>query len=217
MKNDLNKKITALLLAVTVIVSAFAFTACGGGTGDDGSAKVAKVNDTVITQDQLDCFAKINMQLLGYDPSDITEDQEQELLDQLVVIQVVKEYYKDKGDDLYGDDYDSAVKTFVDSAHESAADFLTQYEITDDQLKDFYSGQYAVSALFREIQEEHASDDMYALASEYYNAHKDEFKNDDGTYAELDDVIQSVYYALYSNMYDEKVTELKKDMKIKVY
>lgn len=33
----------------------------------------------------------------------------------------------------------------------------------------------------------------------------------------LDDVIQSVYYALYSNMYDEKVTELKKDMKIKVY
>ena len=37
------------------------------------------------------------------------------------------------------------------------------------------------------------------------------------TYPELDDAIQSVYYALYSNMYDEKVTELKKDMKIKVY
>ena len=58
---------------------------------------------------------------------------------------------------------------------------------------------------------------MYALASEYYDAHKDEFKNDDGTYPELDDVIQSVYYALYSNMYEEKVAELKKDMKIKVY
>ena len=157
------------------------------------------------------------MQLLGYDPSDITEDQEQELLNQLVVIQVVKEYYKDKDDDIYGDDYESAAKTFIDSAHESAADFLKQYEITDDQLKDFYSGQYAVSALFKEIQEEHASDDMYALASEYYDAHKDEFKNEDGTYPELDDVIQSVYYALYSNMYDEKVTELKKDMKIKVY
>lgn len=216
MKGSLDKRITALLLVMTVALSALAFTGCGG-TGEDGSAKVAKVNDTVITEDQLDCFAKINMQLLGYDPSDITEDQKQELLNQLVVVQVVKEYYSDKGDDLYGDDYESAAKTFIDSAHESAADFLTQYEITDDQLKDFYSGQYAVSALFREIQEEHASDDMYALASEYYNAHKDEFKNDDGTYSELDDVIQSVYYALYSNMYDEKVTELKKDMKIKIY
>lgn len=157
------------------------------------------------------------MQLLGYDPSDITEAQEQELLNKLVVIQAIKEYYKDKNDDIYGDDYESAAKMFVDNAHESLADFLKQYEITDDQLKDFYSGQYAVSALFKEIQEEHASDDMYALASEYYDAHKDEFKNEDGTYPELDDVIQSVYYALYSNMYDEKVTELKKDMKIKVY
>ncbi len=216
MKGSFIKKITAVLLAVTVVVTALAFTGCGA-KGDDGSAKAAKVNDTVITQDQLDCFAKINMQLLGYDPSDITDDEEQELLNQLVVVQVVKEYYNDGSNDLYGDDYESAAKTFVDSAHESAADFLTQYEITDDQLRDFYSGQYAVSALFREIQEAHASDDMYALATEYYNAHKDEFKNDDGTYSELDDVIQSVYYALYSNMYDEKVTELKKDMKIKVY
>ena len=216
MKGSFSKKITAVLLAVTIVVTALAFTGCGA-KDNDGSAKVAKVNDTVITQDQLDCFAKINMQLLGYDPSDITEDQEQELLNQLVVVQVVKEYYNDGSNDLYGDDYESAAKTFVDSAHESAADFLTQYEITDDQLRDFYSGQYAVSALFREIQEEHASDDMYALATEYYNAHKDEFKNDDGAYSALDDVIQSVYYTLYSNMYDEKVTELKKNMKIKVY
>lgn len=217
MKSSFNKKITALMLVLTVAVSALAFTACGGGKGEDGSAVVAKVNGTAVTEDQLDCFAKINMQLLGYDPSDITEDQEQELLNQLIVIQVVKEYYKDKDDKIYGDDYESAVKMFVDNAHESLADFLKQYEITDDQLKDFYSGQYAVSALFKEIQEEHASDDMYALASEYYDAHKDEFKNEDGTYPELDDVIQSVYYALYSNMYEEKVAELKKDMKIKVY
>lgn len=216
MRRSFDKKITALLLAVTVAVSGLMFSGCGG-TDDGGSAKAAKVNDTIITEDQLDCFTKISMQLMGYDPSDITEDQREELLNQLIVIQVVKEYYKDKGDELYGDDYESAVKTFTDSAHESAADFLTQYEITDDQLDDFYSGQYAVSAMFREIQEEHASDDMYSLASEYYDAHKDEFKNDDGSYPELDDVIQSVYYALYSNMYDEKVTELKKDMKIKIY
>ncbi len=215
MKNSFDKRITALILAVAVIASVMIFTGCGGT--DDSSAKAAKVNDTVITEDQLDCYTKISMQLMGYDPSDITEDQKEELLNQLVVIQVVKEHYKDKGDELYGDDYESAVKTFTDSAHESAADFLTQYEITDDQLEDFYSGQYAVSAMFREIQEEHASDDMYSLASEYYEAHKDEFKNDDGSYPELDEVIQSVYYVLYSNMYDEKVTELKKDMKIKIY
>ena len=118
------------MLVLTVAVSALAFTACGGGKGEDGSAVVAKVNGTAVTEDQLDCFAKISMQLLGYDPSDITEDQEQELLNQLVVIQVVKEYYKDKDDDIYGDDYESAANTFIDSAHESAADFLKQYEIT---------------------------------------------------------------------------------------
>lgn len=127
---------------MAVIASVMIFTGCGGT--DDSSAKAAKVNDTVITEDQLDCYTKISMQLMGYDPSDITEDQKEELLNQLVVIQVVKEHYKDKGDELYGDDYESAVKTFTDSAHESAADFLTQYEITDDQLEDFT----AVSMLY---------------------------------------------------------------------
>lgn len=216
MKSLYKRKSTAAAALILIFVM-LACTGCGAAKGSDGSPGVAKINDTVITQDQLDSFAKINMQLLGYDPSDITEDQQQELLDQMVVIEVVKEYYREKGEELYGDDYESAAETFVESAHESAEDFLTQYEITDEQLKDFYKGQYAVSQMFMEIQEENSSQDISALATEYYNENKEEFKNEDGTYAELDDVLQSVYYIIYSEWYDDRVSELKEDMDITIY
>lgn len=202
--------------AAAVLAAVMVFTAAACGQTDDGSAQVAKVNGTVITQEQLDCYSVINMQLLGYDPSTITEEQEKEFLEQLVTVEVVREYYSDEEQDIYDDEYETNADSFVNSAHESAADFLKQYEITDEQLRDFYKGQYAVSELFMEIQEENASQDMYQLASEYYEKNKEMFKNDEGEYEQLDDVIQSVYYALYSEMYDEKVNELKKDMTVKI-
>lgn len=214
MKSPLAVFIKKSAAAVLAFVMVFAMSACG--QTDDGSAQVAKVNNTVITQDELDCYSVINMQLLGYDPSAITEEQEKEFLDQLVTVDIVREYYKDKETEIYNEEYETNETSFVDSAHESAADFLKQYEISDDQLKDFYRGQYAVSELFKEIQQENASVDMYELASEYYENNKELFLNDDGEYEPLDDVIQSVYYALYSEMYDEKVTELRKDMTIKI-
>lgn len=146
----------------------------------------------------------------------ITEEQKDQFLNEMVEMQVVQHYFAQKDQDIYGEEYESYTRSFVESAHESVPDFLEKYSISDEALEKYYRNQFAVSALFMEIESEYAKEDLSAQAKEYYEEHKEDFRNSDGSYEALEDVIQPVYYSLYSEFYQKKVDELKEGMKIEI-
>lgn len=211
----MNRLIQRVAACFTVVCLLAGLSACGSSS-DDGSSVLAQVEDRKITEQELEEFSAISMQMMGYDAGAITEEQREQFLNELVEIQVVRTYFEQNGQDVYGDEFEESAQSFVDSAHESALDFLDKYNISDEALKEYYGGQFAVSALFMEIQSRYAQEDLYSLAKEYYEEHRTEFVNSDGSYEDLDDVIQPVYYALYSEFYRERVDELKEDMEIEI-
>ena len=200
------KKAAALLMAAAM---AFSITACSSS-----DEVVAEVNDNEITQSQLDSFIAISTEMLGEDMEDVDDEAAQQFLDELVQIEALKIYYEGKDDDVYGDDFDTAAQSFVDSAHDSDQEYLDQFSISDEDLKDYYGGQFLVSALYTEIQQEYTQDELYALSQAYYEENREQFKNEDGSYMELDDVIQTVYYYIYSEFYSDRIDEIMADMDV---
>ncbi len=300
----MNKKlhrITGVLIAAGL---AFSMTACGGSP--DPEAQVASVNDTVITQRDVDSFSVLYMYMQGYDPVELTGEEKQAILEKMVDTEVIRQYYESAG---YTDDnYDSDLETFIAGVKSSEGDFIEQYEIADDDLSDFYRSQYLTQSFFTEIRSENSEEDMYTMALGYYDEHKDDYaveeevrvsailvdmyekaeqleeelaggadfaasaqehsleansasnggdmgyfteeemaseygdgifeletgqisqpvKTDDGYviikitdrndtgYKSFEEVTQDIYYALYEELYDKKIGELKEDMEIEV-
>ncbi len=167
----IRKKALLLLLAVIFAVSA---SACGASDKDD-SAQAAQIGDKIITENQLEKFSMLYLYSTGYDPSDLTEDQKKVILDLLVDAEVISRYYKDNDTDIYNDDYDSGKKQFVENAKNGESDFLTQNDITDDDLVYFYRVQYLNNQLFTEIEAEHPDEDTAAAAEAYYEEHREDF------------------------------------------
>ncbi|MCR4600987.1 MAG: peptidyl-prolyl cis-trans isomerase [Clostridia bacterium] len=163
----------AVLFACILVLG---LTGCGSA---DPDRQAAKVNDTVITQGQLENFSILYMYTLGYDPNEITDEEKSTILQQMVDTEVLRQYFEGlNGENIYGDSFEDDMKKFLDSAKSSEKDFLDKYSITDEDIEYLYRANYLNSTLYTQIQNEHAETDLIARAEEYYDQHKDEYATD---------------------------------------
>ncbi|MBR5228805.1 MAG: SurA N-terminal domain-containing protein [Firmicutes bacterium] len=212
MKNNL-KKITALVLAVIMV---FSFVACGSKAADPNEV-IAKVNDVSITRGQVEGFTDIYTYMLGYEPSEVTDDQLKLIVEDYVNVEVCRQYFAEKGLDIYPETYDDEVAAFIESAHTEGAEFLESNEVTDEHLADFYDAQYVTNAILSEIMEEYTEEDLRPDAEEYYETYKATLEDSEtGEVPPIDEYLESIYYILYQEIYLQMVETLKADMTVEI-
>lgn len=172
--NNMLKKFTGIFLIAVLSLSA---AACGAAA--DPETKVANVNDVNITQRDVDSFSVLYMYMLGYDPSELTRKEKQDILEDMVDTEIIRQHYDSLEESVYSANYDADLASFMANAKSSEEDFITQHDITDDDLTNFYRSQYLTQTFFAEIQAENNEQDMYTKASEYYEDNKKDYKVDD--------------------------------------
>jgi len=168
----IKKLISAVLAGIMIL----AMTACGSSSPDK---VVASVNDVEITQGYVDQFISLYTYAQGTQTTELTTEDKQSMLEELVDMEVMKQYMDAKGEVVIDDKAEAEIADYITAAHESVADYLTQSAITDDTLRNFYVTQYYSSAFFSEFSVEMADVDMEAKAKEYYESHKEDYKIDE--------------------------------------
>ncbi len=210
MKKHLNK-ITALVLAVVMI---FSFAACGSSKSPDDV--LATVNDVSITRGQVEGFTSIYTYMMGYESSEITDEQLSLILEDYINIEVVRQTYENNGKNIFPDSYEENLAAFIESAHTDGAEFIEKNGVNDDHLADFFEAQYVTNAILSDIMEENPEDELYDEAEKYYNENIDYFKDEEGKTSPLEEYLEDIYYILYQNLYQKKVEELKADFTIDI-
>ncbi len=192
------------------MIAAILFAAVGCGN-EDPDAQVAKVNDTVITKAQFDNFCILWLYTQGYDPSeDLTSEQNAMVLGDIVDAEALKQYYEENDPSVFSESYQSGLETFLNQTKKNDAEFITNNNISDDDISFYYMSQYLTQFCFNQIKSDCTHEELYRQADAYYNEHKEDFGDET-----LDQALEEIYYLLYSNMYNEKLDAIKEDMSIK--
>ena len=89
MKKTIRSAAALFLTAVLIL------TAAGCAGPEDSEKQVAKINDTVITQGELDTYTALDIYREGYDPSEADVGQKQECLNEMVDAEVIRQYYRE--------------------------------------------------------------------------------------------------------------------------
>ena len=147
-----------LILIFTVLA-----VACGT-EGKSRTEPAARVNDAVISQGQLDKYSTLYYYIEGYDPSEISEAEKQQCLDTMVDCEALRQYYEAQGRDIYNDEYDAGKNGFLSSTKETAADFLKENDITEEDLIYYYRNSYLQQLLYRDVQAEYSGGEAEAAA-----------------------------------------------------
>lgn len=174
-----SKKWIAILLVVMMMLS---FSACGNGGKEDVLATLGEIE---ITQIQLDQYTYLYSFLQGYDVNSMTEENldyvKSILLEDLIALNLIKEYYK--GDDsVLPEDYEKDAQDFLDAIakQETADAYMKEHGIDEAALKEFYVSQYYSNTFFEEM-----SAEMPAVSDQqirdYYDQNPDQFKIDEVT------------------------------------
>lgn len=204
MRNRHLKSIIAVLIMAAVL---FAAAGCGN---EDPNAETAKINDTVITKTQFDNFCTLWLYTQGYDPSeDLTSEQKSMVLGDMIDAEALRQYYEENDPSVFSDSYQSGLDTFLNQTKQNDAEFITNNNISDDDITFYYMSQYLTQLCFDEIKSEQTSEELYSKASAYYDKHKEDFGDET-----LDEALEEIYYLLYSEMYNEKLSQIKDDMTI---
>lgn len=175
------KKIIAVMLLITMLLS---LAACGGTEKDKGTDLV-KVGDTAITEDQMDQYLELTAYLRGIDLTQLSDDSmkgaKSQMLDDLVSLECIRQYYAGKEDKILPDTIDADVKEFIDQAKstDTVKSYLEEKNISDETLQKFYYDQYYSKAFVDEVQAGMKNLDSDAKA--YYDANIDSFKVDEVT------------------------------------
>ncbi len=90
------------------------------------------------------------------------------------------------------------------------AEFLSSHDISDEDIEFYYMSQYLTETCFDKIRSEQEEDVLAEEAKKYYDEHEAEFRGE--TF--LTSLWKKFYYLLYSEMYDQKLKEIKDDMTI---
>lgn len=163
----------AVLLIVTMLITA---AACG----ENGSSRqMARINDTVITEGQLDKFSTLIYYIWGYDPSEMTLDEKKYFLDVMVECEVLRQYYEEQGENIYNDEYDSGKTTFLETAKSSEADFLKENGITDDDLIYYYRTAFVSQKFYDELRTGENEEQLNEDAKQFYEDAKESYKTED--------------------------------------
>jgi foldase protein PrsA len=175
------KKIIAVILLIVMTMS---LAACGSNKKDSGTDLV-KVGDTTINEEQLNQYLELTAFIQNIDltqfPAESMKAIKSQMLDDMVSIECIKQYYAGKEDKVLPDTIDADLKGFMDEAKntETVSAFIKEKNISDDTLKNFFYDQYYRKAYFDEVQAGMKTLDKDAKA--YYEANKDSFKVDEVT------------------------------------
>lgn len=170
----MNKFLKILLAAALVITFAVAVPGCAGSRDPD--AQVASVNNTRITQSDLDAYTALDVYTQGYDLTDIKKSQEQTCLDNMVDAEVIRQYYEKTNAHIYDDSYNSQKDEYVNSLKSQNADFIDQSSITDKDIIVYFRSQYLRNKFLGETQAEHDAAAIQQEARKYYDSHKKDYK-----------------------------------------
>jgi foldase protein PrsA len=175
------KKLIAVILLIAMMLS---LAACGGTEKDKGTDLV-KVGDNAITENQLDQYLELTAYLRGIDLAQLSDDNlkgaKSQMLDDLVSLECIRQYYAGKEEEILPDTIDADFKQFIDQAKgtDTVKSFLEEKKISDETLQRFYYDQYYSKAFVDEAQA--GMKDLEKDAKAYYEANKDSFKVDEVT------------------------------------
>lgn len=175
------KKMMAILLALILTLS---LVACGNGEKAEDKI-LARVGDFEISQSQLDQYTYLYAFLQGVDLDSVDEETlasvKTMILDDYVSIKLMEIYYA--GDEtVLPDEFDTELDQFLQTIKEdkTSSSFMETHDITDEFLKEFYTGQYYSAAFFEEL-----SATVPTVTDEeieaYYVANPDQFVIDEVT------------------------------------
>jgi foldase protein PrsA len=175
------KKMIAVILLIVMMMS---LAACGSDKKNSGTDLV-KVGDTTISEEQLNQYLELTAFIQNIDltqfPAESLKAIKSQMLDDMVSIECIKQYYAGKEDKVLPDTIDADLKSFMEEAKntETVSAFIKEKNISDDTLKNFFYDQYYRKAYFDEVQAGMKTLDTDAKA--YYEANKDSFIVDEVT------------------------------------
>lgn len=176
------KKILTLLLAAIMI---FTLVACAEKDEPSGDDPVAKVGDTIITENQLNQYTYLYSYLQGIDLSAASAEDLQYVkslvLEDYISLVIINQEYADDPEAL-PEDYETAADEFVTKVgeQEQASAYMKENNISDEYLKEFYIDQYYSMAFFNDLTagiEEVTEEDAKA----YFDENPDQFVIDEVT------------------------------------
>ncbi len=173
------KRVVAVILMLLLAATVGLAVGCGGELSDD---TVAKVGDTVITQEQLDeKVADFERQYPGYVPNKDTDPEgyksfQQDVLDYMVTYEVARQKAESVGVTVTDEDVQAEIDTILsDSFGGDQAAFdaaLAEQGMTMDQLKKGYKESLLLQKTYEAVTKDVTTVPEEEIAA-YYEANKD--------------------------------------------
>lgn len=164
------KKIASVILIAILILAL-------GACGTPDTKKLVQINDVKITAGELNTYFPLYGLTTGTDITTITDktqlaEMKKTALEDLVSMEVIRQYYDGKKQNVVPETKDTDFKAFMDQVNsdEATKKFLTDNKITEDYLQKFFLNQYYTSAFFGEVTAEFK--DPEAAGKAYYEANK---------------------------------------------
>ena len=159
----MKKTFCGIIALCLILVFAVSAASCGSER-KSSDVRVARVNDAVITRGQLDHYAILYYYIAGYDPSEISAAEKEQCLDIMVECEAIRQYYEKQGRDIYNDEYDAGKTSFLSRTKESAADFLKENDISEEDLIYYFRNSYLQQLLYSDVQAEVGGEEIEAAA-----------------------------------------------------
>lgn len=175
------KKLVTLLLILTLVVLA---AACGK-TGTAEEEYIVTIGDSGITQNQLDKYTYLYCFIQGLDLDSVDKETlayiKTMTLEDLIALKTIGAYYEND-ESVLPDDFADSLKSFLDKVDEDEdmGAYMEKYEITEDDLTDFYRDQYFSVPFFEELKKDIPEVTEVQMQA-YYKEHQDEFTADEVT------------------------------------
>jgi len=170
-----------IIAGILLIVMAVGLAACGG---DESGGDLVKVGENTINGKQLDQYVRFNS-ISGIDISQLSDEelkaQKQDMLDYMVSMELIRQYYAGKEDEVLPDTREEDLKAFLGEIKNSeyVNKFIKENKITDETLKNLFYDNLYLGAFYNETQE--GMTNLEEDAKAYYEANKESFKVDEVT------------------------------------
>ena len=161
--------------AAAVWLAALLLSVAGCGGTADSDRQAARINDTVITEANLNTYTVLSMYRDGYDPSEADVDQRKKCLEEMVDAEVIRQYYEKNDLEIYDDAYNAGKDSFLSDMQTNDAEFLDQNDITYEDLVYYYRAQYATGRFFEETSAQYDETGIMEEARRYYDEHRDDY------------------------------------------